>query len=75
MLTATMGLFCKIRNRLVHRAVRIVMIRFCCAMERVQFDKPIAATQLQQKKLAEMLTENNKSTTISFKLRSFTKRR
>jgi glutaryl-CoA dehydrogenase len=27
------------------------------AKERIQFDKPIAGTQLQQKKLAEMITE------------------
>jgi glutaryl-CoA dehydrogenase len=28
--------------------------------ERIQFDKPIAGTQLQQKKLAEMITEITK---------------
>jgi glutaryl-CoA dehydrogenase len=30
------------------------------AKERIQFDKPIAGTQLQQKKLAEMITEITK---------------
>jgi glutaryl-CoA dehydrogenase len=30
------------------------------AKERIQFDKPIAGTQLQQKKLAEMITEIKK---------------
>jgi glutaryl-CoA dehydrogenase len=31
------------------------------AKERIQFDKPIAGTQLQQKKLAEMITEITKA--------------
>jgi glutaryl-CoA dehydrogenase len=43
------------------------------AKERIQFDKPIAGTQLQQKKLAEMITEITKSTItnmeICFKMR------
>ena len=38
------------------------------AMERVQFDKPIAATQLQQKKLAEMLTEITKAQLLAWRL-------
>jgi glutaryl-CoA dehydrogenase len=33
------------------------------AKERIQFDKPIAGTQLQQKKLAEMITEITKALT------------
>ena len=38
------------------------------AKERIQFDKPIAATQLQQKKLAEMLTEITKAQLLAFRL-------
>jgi glutaryl-CoA dehydrogenase len=36
--------------------------------ERVQFGKPIAATQLQQKKLAEMITEITKAQLLAFRL-------
>ncbi|UNY99452.1 acyl-CoA dehydrogenase family protein [Zhouia spongiae] len=38
------------------------------AKERIQFDKPIAATQLQQKKLAEMLTEITKAQLLALRL-------
>ena len=38
------------------------------AKERVQFDKPIAGTQLQQKKLAEMLTEITKAQLLAWRL-------
>ncbi len=38
------------------------------AKERIQFGKPIAATQLQQKKLAEMLTEITKAQLMAFRL-------
>ena len=38
------------------------------AKERVQFDKPIAATQLQQKKLAEMITEITKAQLLVLRL-------
>jgi glutaryl-CoA dehydrogenase len=38
------------------------------AMERIQFDKPIAAFQLTQKKLAEMLTEITKAQLICWRL-------
>ncbi|QYJ69326.1 acyl-CoA dehydrogenase family protein [Flavobacterium litorale] len=38
------------------------------AKERVQFDKPIAATQLQQKKLAEMITEITKAQLLTWRL-------
>ena len=38
------------------------------AMERIQFDKPIAAFQLTQKKLAEMLTEITKAQLLSWRL-------
>ncbi|MGY5848328.1 acyl-CoA dehydrogenase family protein [Salegentibacter sp. HM20] len=38
------------------------------AKERVQFDKPIAGTQLQQKKLAEMLTEITKAQLMAWRL-------
>lgn len=38
------------------------------AKERIQFGKPIAATQLQQKKLAEMITEITKSQLLTFRL-------
>ncbi len=38
------------------------------AKERVQFDKPIAATQLQQKKLAEMITEITKAQLLAYRL-------
>ncbi|WP_037318997.1 acyl-CoA dehydrogenase family protein [Salegentibacter sp. Hel_I_6] len=38
------------------------------AKERVQFDKPIAGTQLQQKKLAEMITEITKAQLIAWRL-------
>ncbi|WP_340075765.1 acyl-CoA dehydrogenase family protein [Leptobacterium sp. I13] len=38
------------------------------AKERIQFDKPIAATQLQQKKLAEMVTEITKAQLLAWRL-------
>jgi len=38
------------------------------AKERIQFGKPIAATQLQQKKLAEMITEITKAQLLAFRL-------
>lgn len=38
------------------------------SMERIQFDKPIASFQLQQKKLAEMLTEITKAQLLNFRL-------
>jgi alkylation response protein AidB-like acyl-CoA dehydrogenase len=36
----------------------IVMILLCVTQRAYQFDKPIAGTQLQQKKLAEMITNH-----------------
>ena len=38
------------------------------AKERIQFDKPIAGTQLQQKKLAEMITEITKGQLLNWRL-------
>ena len=38
------------------------------AKERVQFDKPIASFQLQQKKLAEMITEITKAQLLTWRL-------
>lgn len=38
------------------------------ALERIQFDKPIASFQLVQKKLAEMLTEITKAQLVNWKL-------
>jgi glutaryl-CoA dehydrogenase len=38
------------------------------AIERIQFDKPIASFQLTQKKLAEMLTEITKAQLLNWKL-------
>ena len=38
------------------------------AKERVQFGKPIAGFQLQQKKLAEMITEITKAQLLAFRL-------
>ncbi|RZJ36369.1 MAG: acyl-CoA dehydrogenase [Flavobacterium sp.] len=38
------------------------------AKERVQFNKPIAGTQLQQKKLAEMITEITKAQLLTWRL-------
>ena len=38
------------------------------AKERIQFDKPIAAYQLQQKKLAEMITEITKAQLLTWRL-------
>ncbi|HHL53154.1 MAG TPA: acyl-CoA dehydrogenase [Flammeovirgaceae bacterium] len=38
------------------------------ALERIQFDKPIGAFQLTQKKLAEMLTEITKAQLLAWKL-------
>jgi glutaryl-CoA dehydrogenase len=38
------------------------------AMERIQFDKPIASFQLIQKKLAEMLTEITKAQLVCWRL-------
>jgi alkylation response protein AidB-like acyl-CoA dehydrogenase len=37
------------------------------AKERIQFDKPIAGTQLQQKKLAEMITEITKAQLLTWR--------
>ncbi len=36
--------------------------------ERVQFDKPIGAFQLQQRKLAEMITEITKAQLLNWRL-------
>lgn len=38
------------------------------AKQRIQFDKPIAGTQLQQKKLAEMITEITKAQLLTWRL-------
>jgi glutaryl-CoA dehydrogenase len=38
------------------------------AKERIQFDRPIAGFQLQQKKLAEMITEITKAQTLTWRL-------
>ncbi len=38
------------------------------SMERIQFDKPIGAFQLTQKKLAEMITEITKAQLLTFRL-------
>ncbi len=38
------------------------------ALERIQFDKPIASFQLQQKKLTEMVTELTKGQLLAFQL-------
>ena len=38
------------------------------SLQRVQFDKPIASFQLQQKKLAEMITEITKAQLLTFRL-------
>ena len=38
------------------------------AKERIQFDKPIASFQLQQKKLAEMITEITKAQLLNWRL-------
>ncbi len=38
------------------------------AKERIQFEKPIASFQLQQKKLAEMITEITKAQLLTFRL-------
>lgn len=38
------------------------------AKQRIQFDKPIAGTQLQQKKLAEMITEITKAQLLAWRL-------
>ena len=38
------------------------------AKERIQFDKPIGAFQMQQKKLAEMITEITKAQLLTYRL-------
>lgn len=40
----------------------------CYSKERIQFGKPIAGFQLQQKKLAEMITEITKAQLLTFRL-------
>jgi glutaryl-CoA dehydrogenase len=45
------------------------------AKERIQFDKPIAGTQLQQKKLAEMITEITKAQLLTWRLGVLKKRK
>ena len=47
----------------------IVMIRPCAIhKERMQFDRPIGGFQLQQKKLAEMITEITKAQLLNWRL-------
>ena len=47
----------------------IVMIPPCAiAKERIQFDRPIGGFQLQQKKLAEMITEITKAQLLNWRL-------
>ena len=47
----------------------IVMIQlYVIQKKRIQFDKPIGATQLQQKKLAEMITEITKAQLLTWRL-------
>jgi glutaryl-CoA dehydrogenase len=48
-------------------------LRYC--KERTQFGVPIGAFQLQQKKLAEMITEITKAQLLTFTIRSIKKRR
>jgi glutaryl-CoA dehydrogenase len=54
--------FSTLRNRLgaIGAAMDCYDTALRYAKERIQFDKPIAGTQLQQKKLAEMITEITK---------------
>ena len=40
----------------------------CYAKERIQFDRPIAGYQLQQKKLAEMITEITRAQALTWRL-------
>ena len=39
-----------------------------CSKERIQFGKPIAGFELQQKKLAEMITEITKAQLLTYRL-------
>jgi hypothetical protein len=65
--------FSTLRNRLgLLVLLWIVMTLHFVAKERIQFDKPIAGTQLQQKKLAEMITEI-KSTITNMEIGCFKK--
>ena len=41
--------------------------------ERIQFGKPIASFQLQQKKLAEMITEITKNSVLNMEIGGFKK--
>jgi glutaryl-CoA dehydrogenase len=60
--TTWMFRFSTLRNRLgaIGAAMDCYDTALRYAKERIQFDKPIAGTQLQQKKLAEMITEITK---------------
>ena len=47
----------------------IVMIRHCVIQKKeIQFGKPIGGFQLQQKKLAEMITEITKAQLLNWRL-------
>jgi glutaryl-CoA dehydrogenase len=62
--------FSTLRNRLgaIGAAMDCYDTALRYAKERIQFDKPIAGTQLQQKKLAEMITEITKAQLLTWRL-------
>src|SRR5690606_4109058 len=71
-LGAPLGCLDAARYAIAWAALGAAMHRYDAALrhskERVQFDKPSGATQLQQKKLAEMITEITKAQLLTWRL-------
>ena len=71
-LGAPLGCLHSARYRIAWGAIGAAMDCYDTALryskERIQFDKPIGATQLQQKKLAEMITEITKAQLLTWRL-------
>ena len=71
-LSAPLGCLDSARYGIAWGAIGVAMDCYDTALryakERIQFDKPIAGTQLQQKKLAEMITEITKAQLLTWRL-------
>ena len=71
-LKGPLGCLSKARYGIAWGAIGVAMDCYDTALryakERVQFDKPIASFQLQQKKLAEMITEITKAQLLNWRL-------
>lgn len=71
-LKGPLGCLSKARYGIAWGAIGVAMDCYDTALryakERIQFDKPIASFQLQQKKLAEMITEITKAQLLNWRL-------